>query len=105
MRSALRPVAVLAGFGLAALAGLAPATLAQEELGGLPAGPGQEETYYNCNACHSIRLVSQQRLSRERWDQILDEMVEKQGMPPLPDDERALVLGYLAEHLNPGVPR
>jgi hypothetical protein len=90
--------------GLAALACLGPAR-AQEDLGGLPAGPGQEETYYNCNACHSIRLVTQQRLSRERWDEILDEMVAKQGMPPLPDEERALVLGYLAEHLGQDVPR
>jgi cytochrome c len=90
--------------GLAALAGLGPAR-AQEDFGGLPAGPGQEETYYSCNACHSIRLVTQQRLSRGRWDEILDEMVEKQGMPPLPDEERALVLGYLAQHLSPDVPR
>jgi mono/diheme cytochrome c family protein len=92
------------GLGLAALADPTPAR-AQEDLGGLPAGPGQEETYFNCNACHSIRLVTQQRLSRERWDEILDEMVEKQGMPPLPDAERGLVLGYLAEHLGPDVPR
>jgi hypothetical protein len=90
--------------GLAALASSLP-TRAQEDLGGLPAGPGQEETYYSCNACHSIRLVTQQRLSRERWDEILDEMVAKQGMPPLPDEERALVLGYLAEHLGQDVPR
>jgi hypothetical protein len=96
---------MVAGLGLAALAGHTLATLAQEDLGGLPAGPGQEETYYACNACHSIRLVTQQRLSRERWDEILGEMVEKQGMPPLPGEERALVLGYLAEHLNPDVPR
>jgi hypothetical protein len=105
VRSALCGGAIVAGLGLAALAGLAPVALAQEDLGGLPAGPGQEETYYACNACHSIRLVTQQRLSRDRWDEILDEMVEKQGMPPLPDGERAAVLGYLAEHLNPDVPR
>jgi hypothetical protein len=95
----------VAGLGLAAVTGLAPATLAQEDFGGLPAGPGQEETYYACDACHSIRLVTQQRLSRERWDELLDWMVEKQGMPPLPEEDRALVLGYLAEHFNPDVPR
>jgi hypothetical protein len=104
VRSALHAGAIVAGLGLAALAGPSPAR-AQEDFGGLPAGPGQQETYYSCNACHSIRLVTQQRLSRERWDEILDEMVEKQGMPPLPDEERAAVLGYLAEHLNPDVPR
>jgi hypothetical protein len=106
VRAAHRAGAIVAGLALAASAGLAPATLAQEDqLDGLPPGPGQEETYYACNACHSIRLVTQQRLSRERWDELLDWMVEKQGMPPLPEEDRTLVLGYLAEHFNPEVPR
>jgi hypothetical protein len=91
--------------GLCALLGSAPVGLAQDGLGGLPAGPGQEETYYACNACHSVRLVTQQRLPRPRWDYLLDWMVEKQGMAPLPPEDRAMILDYLAEHLNPDVPR
>lgn len=94
------------GAGLVVGAGLAAATLAQEdEFGGLPDGPGQEATYYTCNACHSVRLVTQQRLPRRRWDQLLDWMVEKQGMAPLAAEERALILDYLGSHLNPDVPR
>ena len=85
--------------------GAGPAALAQAELGGLPAGPGQEETFYACNACHSIRLVTQQRLPRKRWDHLLDWMVEKQGMAELSAEERALILDYLATHLNAEVPR
>jgi len=68
-------------------------------------GPGQEETYYACSACHSIRLVAQQRLPRRRWDHLLDWMVEKQGMAELPAADRALILDYLTGHLNPDVPR
>ena len=82
-----------------------PAARAQDQLGGLPAGPGQEETYYACSACHSIRLVTQQRLPRRRWDHLLDWMVEKQGMVELPAADRALILDYLATYLNPDVPR
>jgi cytochrome c len=82
-----------------------PAAEAQDDLGGLPAGAGQEETYYACNACHSIRLVIQQRLPRQRWDHLLDVMVEKQGMAELPPADRTLILDYLATHLNPDVPR
>lgn len=82
-----------------------PAAHAQDDLDGLPAGPGQEETYYTCSACHSIRLVTQQRLSRSRWDHLLDWMVAEQGMAELMADERALILDYLATQLNPNVPR
>jgi hypothetical protein len=74
-------------------------------IGGLPEAPGQEEVFYTCSACHSIRLVTQHRLPRRRWDQLLDWMVEKHGMAPLPPEERALILDYLAAQLNPEVPR
>ncbi|HSA79543.1 MAG TPA: hypothetical protein VLE23_01890 [Geminicoccaceae bacterium] len=89
----------------AGLALQASAARAQDGLGGLPAGPGQEETYYACSACHSIHLVTQQRLPRQRWDKLLDVMVEKQGMAEPAPAERTLILDYLATHLNPDVPR
>ena len=71
---------------------------AQEDLGGLPPGPGRDETFYLCSACHSIRLVTQQGLSRQAWDDTLDWMVKEQGMPKPEKGERALILDYLAEH-------
>jgi hypothetical protein len=92
---------VLAGF-------LAPAgrgAAAQEDFGGLPEAPGREEVFYLCDACHSIRLVTQQRLSRQRWDQLLDWMVEEQGMPELAPEDRGLILDYLATHYGQDVPR
>jgi cytochrome c len=42
---------------------------------------------------------------RQRWDHLLDVMVEKQGMAELPPADRTLILDYLATHLNPDVPR
>jgi hypothetical protein len=95
---------VLVGWGLA-LSGGGSATAQEGDLGGLPQAPGQEEVFYLCNACHSIRLVTQQRLSRHRWDELLDWMVEKQGMAPLPPEDRALILDYLATYYSQDVPR
>ena len=92
----------VAGWGLVSPAGRATA---QDDLGGLPAAPGQEEVFYLCDACHSIRLVTQQRLSRQRWDQLLDWMVEEQGMAELHPEDRGLILDYLTTYYGQDVPR
>lgn len=63
-----------------------------------PAGPGQAETGRQCNACHSLAIVKQQKLTRERWDQLLSWMVSEQGMPQPAPELRALILDYLATH-------
>ena len=86
----------IGGAALAALLTL-PAT-AQDDFGGLPEGPGQEEVFYNCGYCHSLRTVTNQNLQRWRWDQLLTWMVEEQGMAELEDDTRAVILEYLVAH-------
>lgn len=83
------------------IAGELEAELARdEELGGLPVGKGAEETFYTCSACHSIRLVRQQGLTRAAWDELFDWMVEEQGMPELEGEERKLILNYLSTYYN-----
>jgi cytochrome c len=88
---------------------LAPlAAAAEGEFGVLVDEPGAETTYFTCSVCHSERLVAQQGLTRERWDHLLDWMVEEQGMQPLDPEDREVVLDYLAEHYNtdrPNFPR
>ncbi|MEK9660298.1 MAG: aldehyde dehydrogenase [Alphaproteobacteria bacterium] len=80
---------------------LAPVAIAQDDgYDLLPEGEGRDETFGMCSGCHSIKLVVQQGLSRERWDELLDYMVEEQGMPELDDETRRIVLDYLGEHLN-----
>lgn len=74
--------------------------LASEDFGGLPEGEGQETVFYACQACHSLTTVTNQRFSRRVWDEVLVWMVEDQGMAELPDDEREIVLNYLATHLG-----
>lgn len=65
-----------------------------------PAGPGQAEAGVLCNACHSLAIVKQQRLSRDVWDKLLDWMVEEQGMAEQTPDRRQLILDYLATHFG-----
>ena len=83
----------------------APAVPAASASDGLPPGPGHEAIAGLCGACHSLRLVVQQRLDRASWDETLDWMVVEQGMPVLAPDERAVILDYLETHFGRDVPR
>ena len=65
-----------------------------------PQGEGRDLTGYTCSACHSLAIVKQQGLSRERWDGLLEWMVEEQGMTELTPEHRGLVLNYLTEHFG-----
>jgi len=60
-----------------------------------PAGAGRDDTFYACTACHGFKLVAQQGMNRRQWEDSLQWMTEKHGMPPLPDKERKVVLDYL----------
>lgn len=62
----------------------------------LPEGAGQEETFYACASCHSIRLVIQQGMDAEGWSETIDWMIDEQEMDPLPNEERELIVAYLA---------
>ena len=80
----------------------------EEEFGQLVVAPGVEDTYYTCTGCHSEMIIAQQGKTREGWDNLFDWMIEEQGMPDLPQDERDKILDYLAEHYNtdrPNFPR
>jgi cytochrome c len=78
--------------------------MAADEFEGLVPGPGQEEVYYSCVGCHSTRIVQQQGLSRDAWDELLVWMVEEQGMPEPDPPERTLILDYLAQNYGPDRP-
>jgi cytochrome c len=71
-----------------------------DEYEGLPPGLGRDEVYGYCGTCHSVRLVTQQGLSREAWDETLVWMIEEQGMGELDDETHKLILDYLSEFLN-----
>jgi cytochrome c5 len=56
----------------------------------------------NCVACHSARLITQQRGSAQQWLTMIRWMQEKQNLwqfDPVTEDK---IIGYLAEHYPPG---
>jgi len=69
-----------------------------------PAGAGRDDTFYACTACHNFRLVAQQGMNRRQWDEIINLMNEKHGMPKLEDKERDTVLNYLEATYPPTAP-
>ena len=70
----------------------------------LPEGPGREETFYTCTACHNFKLVSAQGLTRSQWDESLSWMTRRHGMPDLQGADRDLILDYLERHFPPRAP-
>ena len=73
----------------------------EDDYQGLPPGQGRDEVLGFCGACHSMRLVTQQGLSRSIWDEVLDYMVEEQEMAELEPEDRKLILDYLALFYGP----
>ncbi len=101
MLAALGIALAVAGPVLAQAPAFAPR---DEQVESLPEGPGREETFGLCSACHAYRLVSNQGMSRERWDETLTWMTSRHKMPDLQGDDRALILDYLAQAHPPKAP-
>jgi hypothetical protein len=69
----------------------------EQDWQGLPPGKGREETFYLCGPCHSLKLVTQQGLTRDSWEEVMDYMVAEQAMAPLESTDRKLIVDYLAK--------
>ena len=74
---------------------------AQEAPDTLPESAGRDETFYACTACHGTAVIRRSRLTREGWDELMDWMTEKHGMPRLEGDERRVIVDYLARVFPP----
>ena len=82
---------------------VAPAALADgavDEKTGLVIAPGFEQVRAQCTACHSARLVTQNRADRDGWLDMIRWMQASQGLWPLGNDE-GLILDYLAANYGP----
>ena len=67
----------------------------------LPEGPGREETFFTCTACHNFKLVAAQGLNRSQWDDSLSWMTKRHNMANIQGPDRDLILDYLARHYPP----
>jgi len=74
------------------------------DVGVLHPMPGAQITYDYCAACHSEMIIAQQGQTREGWDDILVWMVEDMGMNEIIEEDRNMILDYLAEYYNPDRP-
>ena len=101
---------VLAAFSFLAATQLTAPTQAQqfvprdENPEEFPAGTGRDDTFYACTACHGFKLVAQQGMSRRQWEESIQLMVDRHGMPPLPEKEQKVVLDYLESTYPPRAP-
>lgn len=76
----------------------ATALLAQQPA--LPEGRGKAELQKVCSGCHAAEeAVRGGRRSRERWQQVVDDMVVRGAEGS--DAELKLVVDYLTEHFGP----
>jgi len=67
---------------------------------GLAAGDHLDLVIGSCTSCHSAKLITQNRASKEGWKQMIDWMQETQGLQNLGRSE-GKILDYLAEHYAP----
>jgi hypothetical protein len=101
----LRPLTVMlviAAF-FAILAG--PSAPAQEmevdTFTGLKMSDDWELVRNNCIACHSLKLVTQQRGSATQWLSVIRWMQAKQNLWQLDPDTENRIINYLAENYPP----
>ncbi|NJB72144.1 hypothetical protein GGR42_002635 [Saonia flava] len=61
---------------------------------------GLDQVVQNCTTCHSAKLVTQNRMSKEQWQATIRWMQETQNLWPLGENEE-LIVNYLATHYAP----
>ena len=88
----------------AAVAGLTANASGGPELDpdtGLVLDAGWELVRAHCTACHSARLVTQNRGQRQTWQHMIRWMQATQGLWPLDADTGTRILDYLAANYAP----
>ena len=67
---------------------------------GFVSDPGVSQVIQNCTQCHSAKLVTQNRMSREGWQSTITWMQETQNLWDL-GDKQEIIVGYLAKNYGP----
>ena len=92
-------------FHICLLAFTAITAFSQEDPGSVSAtlGPrGEKLIIARCTVCHSADLITQQRLSRTRWEATVDKM--KHWGAELSDQDADLLIRYLSARYHPDAP-
>jgi len=80
---------------------LTPTAPVVDEASGLIKAKGWELVAANCIACHSSKLITQNRGDRARWQDTIRWMQKTQGLWPLAPDVEDTILTYLSTHYAP----
>ncbi len=88
---------LLAGCLLAGGTGHAAAT---DPRTGLIVADGWELANAHCGACHSHKLVTTQRGNAAFWRSVIRWMQKTQNLWPIPEEQEAKLIAYLARHYN-----
>jgi hypothetical protein len=92
--------------GLLALASIAEADDVEiDGFTGFPMTGDWELVRANCIACHSPKLVTQQRGTAEQWLAMIRWMQEKQNLWDFQPEVEQKIVAYLAEHFPPSAER
>jgi len=67
---------------------------------GLIAGQGLESVLTYCVSCHSAKLITQNRATKEGWLSMIHWMYETQNLPKLGEHE-PIIVNYLADFYAP----
>jgi hypothetical protein len=73
-----------------------------DEQTGLVIDTHWETVKIHCTVCHSAKLITAQRGSRETWQEIIRWMQATQGLWQFPEETENHILDYLAKHYPPG---
>lgn len=76
-------------------------SLPTDDHSGLVMAPGWTGVRDHCGACHSTRLVTQNRGTRETWRSLIRWMQRTQGLWTLDAATETAILDYLEEHYGP----
>ena len=79
---------------------VAPATLLADTdpTKGLKIDRGWEQTRAHCGACHSYKLVTQNRGDRETWLGLIRWMQKTRNLWPIPETAENEILDYLSKN-------
>lgn len=94
---------VIIALGLTALllTGAEKTPDAIEKQFGLKPGTGRELVLVTCLPCHSTAIVAANHLSRDRWNELINQMQTKNGMQKINADTQKKILDYLETAQRP----
>lgn len=67
----------------------------------LKPGEGMKVVETHCVACHDAGLITGAEMTRVQWDQLIDEMIDLQGMGAPSEKDRKIILDYLEKTQSP----